>query len=467
MGSLQVHRGLLHVDRDLTVNWDFSINRAFFALKLLLIVVIYPQITGAALRMPVGIGAREKILVPDSLLYFPLHRPGYVLVVEKSTQKAYLYATNSADRPFKVYPCSTGENRGPKSKRNDKRTPEGVYFTTNSFEKRDLPSIYGAGAVSIDYPNARDRQLGRKGYGIWIHGTNQTLKPWDTNGCVVLRNEDIVELSGYISERQTPIIITKEIKFIEKEQIQRERAEIKRLITDWVEAWRRGDIDLYISFYDTGFTAGGKNWRQWRSYKKRLTGKYGTIEITIDNLQILREGGTVLARFDQTYRADEFFSFGEKRLYLEKKSPEWKVVGEFFKKKEGLAYKADSRGWRQEASLGIKRLISEWRDAWEQKDLQRYMASYSEDFFSQGLDRDGWKRHKSELNRRYRQIRVTVSNLRIEHLSSTRAMVYFDQVYSSDRYHDRGKKTIELIKRNGQWKIKTEMWVPVETGAMR
>jgi len=442
-----------------------AVRHALLGIKLVLLVIIYPQITGAALTKPATIGPKHKILVPDSLLCFPPQDPGYVLLVEKSTQRVYLYQTDYLDHPLKVYPCSTGENKGPKTERDDKRTPEGVYFTTNSFKEKDLSSIYGACAFPIDYPNPKDRKLGRKGYGIWIHGTNQPLKPWDTNGCVVFRNEDIIELSRYLSRGHTPIIITKKIEFIEKEQLQKESAELRRLVMDWREAWSQGHIDLYMSFYDEEFTVGGKNWRQWWAYKRRLSEKYGEIEI--DNLQILRENGIVLAKFDQTYRANGFFSVGERRLYLQRKSPEWKIVGEFFNKKIELTQKGAPSLWRDKELPAIKRLISDWQQAWQEKDLQRYMASYSDDFFSEGLDREGWKRYKSELNKRYGQIRVTVSNLKINQLSSTGATAYFDQVYSSDRYYDRGKKTIQLIKRDGRWKIKREMWIPTGRGKTR
>lgn len=288
------------------------VRHALLATKLLLLVIIYPQITGATLTNPIAIWARERNLVSDSLLCFPHQDPGYVLLVEKSTQRAYLYQTDNVDHPLKVYSCSTGENKGPKTERDDKRTPEGIYFTTNLLKEKDLSSIYGACAFPIDYPNPRDRKLGRKGYGIWIHGTNQPLKPWDTNGCVVFRNEDIIELSGYLSGGHTPIIITKKIDFIEKEQLQRESAELRRLVMDWREAWSQGHIDLYMSFYDEEFTAGGKNWRQWWAYKGRLSEKYGEIEIEMDNLQILRENGIVLAKFDQTYQANGFLAWGRR-----------------------------------------------------------------------------------------------------------------------------------------------------------
>jgi murein L,D-transpeptidase YafK len=441
---------------------DLFTKSTLLGIKLLLLVGIYPHITGAALTRPVALGAKARDLVPDSLLCVSHLNPGCALLVEKSTQKAYLYQTINIDRPLKVYSCSTGENKGPKSEKDDKRTPEGVYFVTNSFKDKDLSSTYGVRAFPIDYPNPLDRKLGRKGYGIWIHGTNQVLKPRDTNGCIVFGNEDIIELSRYLSQTHTPIIITKKINFIDKRGLQKEGVELKRLIMAWLEAWKEGHIDLYMSFYDKEFMAAGKNWRQWRAYKRRLSDKYGKIDIKIDNLQILRENGITLAKFDQVYRGNGFFSVGQKRLYLQKKSPEWKIIDEFFKKKPGFTQKLTPKPKREEEFLAIKRLISNWQKAWQEKDLQRYMGSYSKDFFSFGLDREGWKRHKSEINKRCGQIRVTISDLKIRLLSSKRAKVCFDQGYSSDRYHDKGKKTIQLIKSDGEWKIKREMWVPAE-----
>jgi len=449
------------------LNRKLFLRSALLGIKIFLLVIIYPQITGAALIKPVALGEEAKDLVPDSLIFFQTQNPGYALLVEKSTQKAYLYQTNNIDRPLKVYPCSTGENRGPKSTKDDKRTPEGVYFVTNSIKDRDLPPIYGALALVIDYPNPRDSKLGKKGYGIWLHGTNNNLKPRDSDGCIVFRNEDIIELSGYIGEGHAPIIITQKINLIEKKRLGKERAELKGFIMDWLEAWSQGHIGLYMSFYFPEFTAAGKNWYQWRAYKRRLSEKYGEIDIKIDNLEILKGDGIVLAKFDQTYRANGFFSFGEKRLYLEKKGPEWKILDEFFKREKVSARKVPSKPRREEEFLAIKRLISNWQKAWQEKDLQSYIASYSEDFFSHGLDRDGWKRHKSKINKRYGQIRVTISNLKIRLLSPQRATVYFEQDYSSDKYYDRGRKTIQLIKRDGKWKIKKETWVLIGRGKRR
>jgi murein L,D-transpeptidase YafK len=441
---------------------DFPEKTAFLGIALLLAFLALAQPLRADISGPIPLEAGATTLAPASLLYFPHSNPRYALLVEKSTQRAYLYQSSHLDSPFRIYPCSTGENRGPKSARNDKKTPEGIYYITNSFKEQDLASIYGARAFPVDYPNPLDTRLGRKGYGIWIHGTNEPLKPRDTNGCIVFRNKDILELSQYISEGHTPIIITQKINFMEKKELRREGGAFKKLVTEWARAWKQGHIARYMSFYGKDFGAQGKDWHQWRAHKKRLSEKYGTIDIGIENLQILRENGIALARFTQTYRADGFFSKGEKRLYLLKKSPEWKITYEFFTRQKGPVVKVPAEAAKERELLSIDRLISRWKKAWQDKDLNGYMTAYAEDFVSPGLDRDGWRRHKSEINRRYRKIRVEFSNVKIRLLSQKKATVSFVQEYRSDMYYDKGKKTIQLVKRNGKWKIKTEKWVTLK-----
>jgi murein L,D-transpeptidase YafK len=321
MGFLAAHRGL-------------SLGAYRPVIKLLLFFAAFFHAAGFAVAEPMPLGPETEKSVPDSLVYFSPQNQGHILLVEKAHQKAYLYDIQNLDGPLRVYPCSTGENRGPKTQKNDKKTPEGIYFITNSFLRKDLTPIYGDRAFPLDYPNVRDRKLARKGYGIWIHGTNEVLKPRDTNGCIVFTNEDIRDLAGYINKKHTPVIITQEIRFVEKEQLFRERTQIRSLIEDWTHAWKGGHIDRYMFFYAKDFTGQGRTRLQWRAHKQRLSDSYGGVNISIDNLQILKEGGIALAKFDQTYRADRFRSFGEKRLYLQQRSPEWKIVDEFFERKD-------------------------------------------------------------------------------------------------------------------------------------
>ncbi|HUU41058.1 MAG TPA: L,D-transpeptidase family protein [Desulfatiglandales bacterium] len=439
------------------------ILKSTFAFTTLLISLItYSHIVGAALTSPVTLGAKEKGLVPDVFLYPNIENAKYMLLVEKISQKAYLYDLNNIDQPLKDYPCSTGENAGPKANKNDKKTPEGVYFVTNSFREKDLTSIYGARAFPIDYPSPRDSKLGREGYGIWIHGRDQGLKPRDTNGCIAFRNEDIIELSNHIDKRFTPIIVTGKINFISKKELERESSELKRFIMDWIEVWKKGEIDIYMSNYSKDFTAQGKNWDQWRAYKSHLSKKYGAVDIKIDSLEILRENGIVLAKFDQVYDASRFYSVGEKRLYLQKNVEKWEIIDEFFKQEKELSKEPTSpTSEKQEDLSAIENLISNWRKAWQEKDLEGYMDSYATDFFSQGLNREDWGIYKSEIIKQYSQIKVNMSNLKIDLLSPDKAKITFIQEYYADKYSDKGKKTIKLIKKNGKWKIRSETWIPL------
>ncbi|MFW6147818.1 MAG: L,D-transpeptidase Cds6 family protein [Thermodesulfobacteriota bacterium] len=302
------------------------------------IIVFLPFITlihnaGASVPLPASLGDQAKGSISDCFLYFPVENPSKALLVEKASQRSYLYRSSNLCRPYRSYPCSTGKNSGPKRERDDKRTPEGIYYVTNSFKGRELASTYGVRAFPLDYPNLLDQRMGRRGDGIWLHGTNGALVQRDTKGCVVFRNKDILDLSRYIHENQTPVIITEEINFAAREAVKREGAELKSLVMGWLRAWRESRLERYMSFYAKDFVARGRNWHQWRAYKKRLSEKYNTIDIRIDDLQIFRVNGVVLARFTQTYQADEFFSHGVKRLYLMKQSPEWKITYEFFKEK--------------------------------------------------------------------------------------------------------------------------------------
>jgi murein L,D-transpeptidase YafK len=429
--------------------------------------IAFVHTAGASVGGSASFGNYATGLIPESFLYLLPQKPGHAVLVEKSSQRAYLYRSEDLTRPYRIYPCSTGEKSGPKSARNDKRTPEGIYYLTDSLQEEELAPIYGVRAFPIDYPNPLDRVLGRMGYGIWIHGTNDSLKPKDTKGCIVFRNEDILDLSQYLIEGQTPIIITQKINLIEEEMLQKEGDELRKLVIEWLTSWSESRVEQYMSFYGKDFVSQGKDWNQWRAHKKRLSEQYGVMDIRIDGLQILRENGVVLARFEQTYRADGFFSNGVKRLYLMKKSPEWKITYEFFRKKKEIATSVSADVVTKRELSSIKRFINVWQQAWQEKDIERYMDAYAEDFHSGGLDREGWRRHKAELNRTYQRIYVEVRDLRVQILSPVKAIVRFNQEYSSDRHSDYGRKTLRLVKRDGGWRIKGETWIPLKSGKAR
>lgn len=274
--------------------------------------------------------------VPSSILFLGDQKPSYALVVDKSQQKLYLYQQEEAGpRLIRTFNCATGENAGQKKTRGDKRTPEGVYFFTRWIEYKNLGSIYGIRAFPMDYPNLFDRREDHRGDGIWLHGTDKPLTPTSTNGCIVLENEDVAEISKYIRLKQTPIIIREKIQTVSLEEIQRERNRFLDFLKDWKQAWESKNLDRYMSLHSRKFYCRNLDWEGWKNYKARLNQQYRTIQVIIENPMILKHKENVLIVFYQRYQSDKFRNEGTKRLYLIPEEGNYRIIGEEWDERRG------------------------------------------------------------------------------------------------------------------------------------
>jgi hypothetical protein len=182
--------------------------------------------------------------------------------------------------------------------------------------------------------------------------------------------------------------------------------------------------------------------------------------VGIDNLWLLKSGSTILAKFDQRYQTERLQSEGEKRLYLQQNSKEWKIVGEFFERK--ALRRGPPKDLYFSAQEEIKKFILSWQDAWEEKDLEEYISFYDTEFASRGMDVRAWKSHRDRLNRKYRSLSIMIADLEILLVSTREAKVTFKQIYEADAYHDYGIKNLVVVKRGQDWRIKEEEWRPIE-----
>ena len=399
-------------------------------------------------------------LVPAFFLKWPEQGSPYAILVDKSEQKVFLYQRDNPFEPLKTYPASTGENEGPKSKMNDRKTPEGVYFFTGSFEDKELAPIYGVRAFPIDYPNPIDKTEGRDGYGIWFHGLDKPLKPTDTNGCIALENQNIDDLASYITLDETPIIISERVKMVPLDEMKKEAKEFEQLIENWRSAWEAKEIDRYMSFYTTRFVYGNKDWKQYRDYKAQLAKNYKNIEVKVNNLRLVRNDGVVVATFDQDYITERLRSSGKKKLYLQQNTKQWKITREVFTLADKKRYsppKAPPFNPRE-----IKDLIYAWKEAWEKEELKTYLSYYDPNFRSRGMDLKAWKRHREKLNDKYQSIQVDIQDLIIVRGPGQTANVSFKQDYLADEYRDFGLKKMNLVKKGEHWKIRNEEWEPLD-----
>lgn len=433
----------------------------------------------------------SPVQAPSNILYLGDQEPSYAFLVDKSEQRLYVYRQEAeGQKLIKTFVCSTGENSLGKKRRGDKRTPEGVYFFTRVMESKNLPSIYGIRAFPMDYPNFLDQIHYHKGDGIWLHGTNKPLAPYSTNGCIVLENSEVVELSQYVRLRRTPIIIVEKIPYTSPKELNGERDRVRSLLLEWKRSWEKKQLDRYMSFYSHNFRSKDMDWNGWRRYKERLNQQYRTIQITIDPPIILKHNQNTVAKFFQSYQSDRFFSEGTKRLYFATEGGDLKIIGEEWEVHRGgeapppiseavlaafLTPKTPipeagtaSSPSPSPASLKAKRekpegdlsqevpkiqaFLATWKRSWETKDLNQYMDCYSKDFRAQGKKWEQWRQYKKHLNARYRQIQVSLEDVKIQRKDG-QTLVSFRQIYRSDGLKSIGQKNLTLREEKKSWKI--------------
>ncbi|MEW6410082.1 MAG: L,D-transpeptidase family protein [Nitrospirota bacterium] len=271
---------------------------------------------------------------PSSIIKVSTKEYPFVIVVEKSTNRLLLYKVDN-DIPLllKVYDSATGEGGGDKQKSGDKRTPEGIYFTTGVMGRSELDKQYGIMALPLNYPNPVDRLEGKSGNGIWIHAT---FKPSVSDygyskGCVVLSNADIINIGQYVRIEETPVIIFDRISHISTNKKKRMADILTNIIMDWKRTWENKELDRYMAYYSMVFRSDGKDWNAWREHKRRLNEQYRKISVSIDALNIFTYNGIAVVSFKQIYNSDKFSSDGFKRLYLRKEKDDWKIISEEFR----------------------------------------------------------------------------------------------------------------------------------------
>lgn len=137
--------------------------------------------------------------------------PIHLILIEKNLQRLRVFEYDGELRVVAEYFSATGENFGIKEVSGDSKTPEGIYFITKVFIDNEI-TVFGDKAFHLDYPNFFDIEAGRNGDGIYIHGTNTELKPYSTNGCVTMANDDLDDLEKYLDQAVTPVVIVSELK---------------------------------------------------------------------------------------------------------------------------------------------------------------------------------------------------------------------------------------------------------------
>ena len=248
----------------------------------------------------------------------------YLIIANKSSKILNLYYADGKGKIKKIFTKSiiTGKN-GEKKKEGDLVTPVGAYRITLRFKPQN--SFYGPVAFALSYPNIFDKLQGRDGHGIWIHGypLDHEKRPPMTKGCMVLKNDQLLDINSTIDPTNCYVIIHEQnIKPIKKDTI----AAILSFLYSWKYAWQYNNINKYLSFYAKEFKRfNGENLKAFSNEKREIFSRNEKKKIIFKDIAILpypnlanEEMYKIL--FYEKYRAKYYKYQGNKEIYIKIKN---------------------------------------------------------------------------------------------------------------------------------------------------
>jgi murein L,D-transpeptidase YafK len=259
----------------------------------------------------------------------------YALVVDTSKSTLYVFENrNGAAHYLADYYISSGKNGIEKVREGDKKTPLGVYHVTSSMPREKLADLYGSGAFPINYPNEWDRREGRKGSGIWLHGTPSdtfSRPPQASDGCVVLTNRDLDAIRQRVQIGLTPVIISSAIEWVQPQAITGVRQELTGALESWRRDWESLNTDLYLKHYSPAFTSGTQDYRAFAQHKRQVNGGKQWVKVKVDGVSMLLYPGKqrlAVVTFDQDYASSNLANKMRKRQYWLKEGSGWRIIHE-------------------------------------------------------------------------------------------------------------------------------------------
>lgn len=272
--------------------------------------------------------------VPGNVLKLAAEYP-YLVVVDLPNARLNLFENKAGElRLIHSHYAGMGRNGFGKKASGDLRTPVGIYHITGWKSDDQLPELYGAGALPLNYPNLWDRFRVKTGYGIWLHGVPRVTyvrAPHSSEGCVTMANDDLVALRPYVLGTNAPVVLSDRVDWVPKAEAARERDGFLNRIEDWRKKWAAKDTEGYLGFYGEDFTTDGMNKREFVDHKRRVNATKKYIDVKTEDMSLYRYPGEpmMLAEFTLKYRSDNFSSSAKKQQYW-RQTPkgDWKIFRE-------------------------------------------------------------------------------------------------------------------------------------------
>lgn len=110
-----------------------------------------------------------------------------------------------------------------------------------------------------------------------------------------------------------------------------------------------------------------------------------------------------------------------------------------------------------DASAEVLKAVTGWAEAWSRKDADAYLAFYAPEFAPPGNEsRAEWAKTRRQRIEAPKSIAVSIESPKVTLRGSDQAVVSFRQDYRSDRLKSTNRKTLDMVKTGGGWRILKE-----------
>jgi len=397
-------------------------------------------------------GSTEPIYFPE-ILNISADSTQKVLLVDKEKQQMYIVQSSmpQSQQVLETYRITTGRNNGDKEKEGDLKTPEGIYNIIDVLPGETLQPKYGPLAFVLNYPNFVDRQFGRTGSGIWIHGRDEEIRDYLTEGCVSLNNQNLLDLQPQITLHHTPVVIEDSITTLNKTEYTEHANSWAGRLDTWARAWEQGNLEAYFNSYSKLFKNGNADIEDFKRRKRYLESVYDWKEVNTGDVLILHTRRETDIIFTQEYYCPNFYSVGTKTLTLIPEEEEWKIISEDYTNTTPVL-------WKEKF---LSDFVNTWTDQWESRDFQKYIALYDSSFRTSDYNYQEWYTYRREILSDTRNISVRVSDLAFRSTGDKEWEISFNQEYSAADYSDYGRKTLRVKGYPDSLRIISENWRPL------
>ena len=261
-----------------------------------------------------------------------------LIVVDTASSRLFLYKKVDGVLTYIAdYYVTIGKNGAGKQIQGDKRTPLGVYFASKKLTQ-PLEDMYGSAAYALNYPNELDLHQNKNGNGIWLHGTptnTYSRPPRASDGCVVLSNPDLNALAPYLISGKTPVIISNNIEWLEKDKSNFQAAQQKMLeheLEQWRIDWASQQTEQYLSHYSQKFFYSDGGYQQWANHKRGVQASRPKVTLNIRDISMFSypnfDQPIVVVDFEQNFKSVNLQNKMLKRQYWLHENNQWKIIYE-------------------------------------------------------------------------------------------------------------------------------------------